>query len=164
MTPIVEPGRLRCRGDRHKPGCAHLGRDEMRQRCRGDRHRPGCSHFLGTPEAAIVAGLEEAERRQEEASRRSVSQRERRERERWQAVRESFVSAISPTYGEQVQGDAAEDKPGQIVRETLVLTALISAPTVPASELCACGRRKHSPSLRYSIRCPRYEPTPAGTT
>ena len=47
MNPTVEPGRLRCRGDKHRPGCAHLGNDETRRYCSGDKHRPGCKHQIG---------------------------------------------------------------------------------------------------------------------
>ena len=42
----IEPGRLRCRGERHKPGCAHLGNDLTRTRCRGGAHVPGCRHLI----------------------------------------------------------------------------------------------------------------------
>lgn len=42
---IVEPTRQRCRGDAHRPGCAHLGNDPTRKLCRGDAHKPNCRHL-----------------------------------------------------------------------------------------------------------------------
>lgn len=42
---VVDPLRKRCRGELHRPGCAHLGNDPSRKRCRGEFHRPDCPHL-----------------------------------------------------------------------------------------------------------------------
>lgn len=44
MTTIEE-GRFRCRGDKHKSHCAHLGLDPTRTRCQGDKHKSHCAHL-----------------------------------------------------------------------------------------------------------------------
>ena len=46
--------RQRCRGDNHKPNCAHLGLDPDRRRCRGEKHAFHCDHVRAA-EAAKTA-------------------------------------------------------------------------------------------------------------
>lgn len=73
--PTIEASRLRCRGNLHKPGCSHLGRDLSRQRCRGGRHRPGCRHLAPTKPGPV------------RRNRRSEAQQRR-----WQKVRTDRAS------------------------------------------------------------------------
>ena len=50
--------RQRCRGDNHKPNCAHLGLDPKRKYCRGDKHRFACAHLApgGVSDAGVDLG------------------------------------------------------------------------------------------------------------
>ena len=64
--------RLRCRGDRHRPGCAHLGNDPTRKLCRGDEHKPNCRHL--NP-AIRPVGRPRVNRRREAALRREAARR-----------------------------------------------------------------------------------------
>ena len=88
----IEPTRLRCRGDRHRPGCAHLGADPVRIRCRGDKHRPGCGHLTAEPRPI---GRPKANRRRDAALAREAERR----------TKTGLISADDPQDSGEPEGD-----------------------------------------------------------
>lgn len=87
--------RLRCRGDNHKPNCAHLGLDPSRKYCRGDKHRMGCEH-LGDEKPRVV-GRPRVNRVRAAALRREANKR----------AKSGLISQDDPQYPSRVASDHA---------------------------------------------------------
>jgi hypothetical protein len=141
MAAIIEPDRQRCRGDRHRPDCAHLGNDPTRLRCRGNKHKPLCKHLNPQPKrrpgrprkAETVASrrIQEREARRAERRERRDADVQRRAAEahihRSEAARQRWARrrALEPQHSRLLQGGAAE---------YLIDTSGLGAPSETGSE------------------------------
>ena len=146
MAGIVETWRKQCwpQGDRHRPGCAHLGNDPVRQRCGTVNgwpvHRPDCAHL--NPPASRPIGRPRKPRkvRSDSGQRRPKS---------------PHYSPVSRGGGPDIISDDAE-KGGVIThpevlqtdteRESLSIEACLrgtssNPATEPGIVTCECGRR-----------------------